>query len=117
MTKSVDDHLNSRQTPIIAFDEPLYVLAKQVQWNKYVVMCGGFYIETAALKTLRDWLRDNGWVQALVQADVASPGIADLFLHVTHVAHTRRAHQVTVAALYILKHHAYDHYCMAYIQG
>ena len=26
----------------------------------------------------------------------------------------RRAHQVAVAALYILKHHAYDHYCMAY---
>ena len=57
MIKSVVEHLNSRQTPltpVIAFDQPLYALAKQVQWNKYVVMCGGLYIETAALKTLGD---------------------------------------------------------------
>ena len=48
--KSAVDHLNFRQTPGIAFDQPLYalyVLAKKV---KYVVMCGGLYIETAVLK-------------------------------------------------------------------
>ena len=77
-------------------------------------MCGGLYIETAALKTLGDWLRDSGWVQILVQADIASPRIADSCLHATHVAHTRRAHQVTVAALNALKHCAYDPYCTAY---
>ena len=93
-------------------------MAKQDQWNwpvkygedKYVVMIGGLHIEMAALKTLGDWLRFSGWVQALVQADIASLGIAYSFLHATHVARTSRAHQVTVAALYILKHRAYDHY-------
>ena len=54
------DYLNSRQIPVIAFHQLLYALAKQVQWNKYVFMCGGLYIETAGLKTLGDWLRDSG---------------------------------------------------------
>jgi len=34
-----------------------------------------------------------------------------------YVVRTRRAHQVTVAALYILKHHAYNHYSTANEQG
>ena len=66
------------------------------------------------LKTLGVWFRDSGRVQALLQTDIAPPGIADLFLHATHVAHTRRAHQVTVAALNTVKDRAYDHYCMVY---
>ena len=73
--------------------------------STYVVMCGGLYIETPALKTLGVWLRviDSGWVnvQAPVQVDIALPGIADSFLLATLVAHTRRAHQVTVADIYI----------------
>jgi len=103
--KSAVDHLNPGQTPVITFDQPLYTLAKQVQWkwpdgyseDKYVVMFGGLHIEMAALKTLGDWLRGSGWVQELVQADITSPGIADSFLQATHVVPTRRAHQVTVA--------------------
>ena len=99
---------------MIAFDQPLYALAKQVQWNKYVFTCGGLFIETAALKTLGVWLRDSGWVQVLVQVDITSPGIADSISLAIHVAHTKIAHQVRVAAIYILKHCTYDHYCMAY---
>ena len=105
---------------MITFDQPLYALAKPVQWNwpdeygedRYVVMFGGLHIEMAAMKTLGDWLGGSGWVQALVQADIVSPGIANSFLKVTHVARTRRDHQVTAAALYILRHHVYDHYRM-----
>ena len=97
-------------------------MAKQIQWtwpdeygeDKYVVMFGGLHIEMAILKTLGDWLRGSGWVQALVQADLASPGIADSFLQATHVARTRRSHQITVVVLYILKHRAYDHYRVTY---
>ena len=59
--KSAVDHLNPGQTPVITFDQPLYALAKQVQWkwpdeygeDKYVVMFGGLHIEMAALKTLK----------------------------------------------------------------
>ena len=67
-------HLNPEQIPVITFDQPLYALAKQIQWtwpdeygeDKYVVMFGGLYIEMAVLKTLGDWLRGSGWVQTLV---------------------------------------------------
>jgi len=64
------------------------------------------------LKTVVDWIKGSGWVQALIQVDFVSPGVADSLLQVTHVVRTRRAHQITVAALYILKCHAYDHYCL-----
>ena len=50
-------------------------------------------------------------MQALVQAEISTPGKADSFLQATHVVRTRRAHQVTLAALYILKHRAYSNYC------
>ena len=56
------------------------------------------------------FLRD--WMNALVQAKITMPGIARSFLRAVHVAHTKRAHEVTAAALYILQHRAYDHYCL-----
>ena len=76
-------------------------------------MFGGLHIEMAALKTLGDWLKGSSWVQA----NVTTPGIADYFLQAAHVARTIRAHQVTVTTLYILKNHAYDHYCLTSIEG
>ena len=71
------------------------------------------HIELAALKTAGDWLAGSGWVEALVQADIASAGTADSFLRAAHVARTRHAHQVTAAALNILQHHTYDDYARA----
>ena len=44
-------------------------------------MFGGLHIEMAALKTLGDWLKGSGWVQAVVQANVTTPGIADCKQH------------------------------------
>ena len=56
------EHLNPGQTQVVTFDQPLYALAKQIQWklpeeygeNKFVIMFGGLHIEMAALKTLGD---------------------------------------------------------------
>ncbi len=31
--KSAVEHLNVGQTPVITFDQPLYALAKQIQWK------------------------------------------------------------------------------------
>ena len=97
VVKRAVEHLNPGQTPVIAFDQPLYALANQIQWkwpndygeDKFVVMFGGLHIEMAALKTVGDWLKGSGWVEALVQADIATTGTADSFLSVAHVAHTR----------------------------
>ena len=62
---------------MIAFDQPLYALARQlqVQWNRYVVMCGGLYIETTALKTLGDWLREQTMYSVAVETINNAQGI------------------------------------------
>jgi hypothetical protein len=108
-------YLNPGQTPVIACDQPLYALAKQIQWTwpedlgegKYVVLLGGLHIEMAALKTLGDWLDNSGWTAALEQANIATSGKADSFLKATHLGRTRHAHQVTACALYVLMHKAF----------
>ena len=48
--------------------------------DKFVIMLGGLHIHMAALKTLGNWLKEKGWVQALVQANNTTPGIADSLL-------------------------------------
>ena len=61
--------LNPGQTPVVAADQPLYDLAKQIQWqwpeeygeDKFVVMFGGLHIEMAALKSMGMLLKDSDW--------------------------------------------------------
>ncbi|KAJ8385807.1 hypothetical protein AAFF_G00181630 [Aldrovandia affinis] len=99
VVKNAVEHLNPGQTPVVTFDQPLFALAKQIQWkwpesygeDQIVVMFGGLHIEMVALKTLGDWLQGSGWVQALVQAEIATAGTADSFLRASHVLRTRRA--------------------------
>lgn len=57
-----------------------------------MIMFGGLHIEMAMLKLLGDWLKDSGWTNALVQADIASSGTANSFIHASHVTKTRHAH-------------------------
>ena len=71
----------------ITVDQPLYTLAKQIQWSwpashredQFVVMIGGLHIEIAAHKALGDLLESSGWTGALIQASLATPGTADSF--------------------------------------
>ena len=118
VVKQAVDILNPGQVPVITMDQPLYALAKQIQWNwpvthgedHFVVMFGGLHIEMAVLKVLGDLLEGSGWVEALVQAKVATPGTADSLLKACHVTKARRAHQVTVSSLYLLLQKAYSDY-------
>ena len=60
MIKASADMLNPGQTPVVAFDQPLYAIAKQIQWNwpdlygedKFVITFGGLHIEMAASEYL-----------------------------------------------------------------
>ena len=114
ITKAVD-FLNQERVPVLACDQPLYAIAKKVQWNfrtvysekKLVVMFGGFHTELAALKALGSWIEYSGWTSVLVQAGMTTPGIADSFLKALHVSCTRHAHQVTAAVVYVLMEKAY----------
>ena len=119
VVKKAVDILNPGQVPIITVDQPLFTIAKQIQWNwtashgvdQFIVMFGGLHIEMAAFKTIGSLLDSSGWTGALVQANVATPGTADSFLRVTHVTRTRRAHQITASSLYHLLQKAYLAYC------
>ena len=110
--------LNPGQIPVITFDQPLYALAKQIQWqwsdtydeNKFVIMMRGLHIEMAALRMLGHWLDDSGWVQCLVQSGVAIAGVADLFVQTSNVKRKRYAHTVTAAALFIYTKRCYQRY-------
>lgn len=110
--------VNPGQIPVIAMDQPLFALAKQIQWrwphthgeDKFVVMFGGLHIELAVLRTLGKWLDKSGWTTVMINAGVATPGVVDSFTSVNHITRTRRAHQVTSASLYILQQSAYEKY-------
>ena len=115
VVKKAVDILSPGQVPVITVDQPLFTIAKQIQWNwtashgedQFIVMFGGLHIEMAAFKTIGNLLDSSGWTGALVQANVATPGTADSFLRVTHVTRTRRAHQITASSLYHLLQKAY----------
>ena len=55
-----------------------------------------------------DLLALSGWTTALTEAGIASSGTSDSFLKVAHLTQTRRAHQVTAAALRKLQHVAFQ---------
>ena len=113
--KQAIEYLNPGQIPVTIFDQPLFALAKFVQWKwpdtygeqKYVVMFGGLHIEMALWNTLGDVLENSGWTAALTEAEVASSGTASSFLKVAHLAKTRHAHQITLLALKKLQHDAF----------
>ena len=113
--KQAIEYLNPGQIPVTTFDQPLFALAKFVQWKwpdthgeqKYVVMLGGLNTEMALWNTLGDVLENSGWTAALAEAEVASSGTAASFLKVTHLTRTRLAHQITLLALKKLQHEAF----------
>ena len=108
---------NPGQTPVLAFDAPLYALAKftQYKWpdthgeDKFIAKFGGLHIEMAMRKTFGDYLEGSGWTTALTDAGIASSGTADSFLKSSHLTRTRHAHQVTALALAKLQEDAYLH--------
>ena len=110
--------INSDQIPVLTCDQPLFAMAKEIQWtwpvelgeNRYVVMLGGLHIEITAFKTLGSWLNGSGWVDALTQSMVATAGTADSYLQCSHLTRTRYAHQMTSVALHMLQKDAFEKY-------
>ena len=115
MQRQATAHLNPGQIPVTAFDQPLFAIAKFVQWSwprvpgesKHVVMFGGLHIEMALWSVCGDLQEDSGWTATLAEAEIASSGTAESFLKVNHLTRTRHAHQVTVLALHKLQREAF----------
>ena len=108
--------LNPGQVPVIAADQPLFALAKQIQWSwptqygedKYVIMFGGLHIEMAAFKMLGNILKGSGWSSVLTEGEIASSGTAESYTLASSVTRTRQAHQITACTLYQLLKATYN---------
>ena len=108
--------LNGDQAPVIAVDQPLFALCKLIQWNwpqkygedKFVIMFGAFHIEQAWLRLLGKWMQGCGWTDVMVECGIATAGVAESLLSVSHVTRARHAHEVTAAALHMLLMSAYN---------
>ncbi|KAH3875539.1 hypothetical protein DPMN_038807 [Dreissena polymorpha] len=73
-------------------------------------MMGGLHIEMAFLKVLGEWLYDSGWITAITTAGEATAGRAGSIQKGASTSRGQWAHQVMVAALYILKCKAFKEY-------
>lgn len=119
VVQAVVKKVSPSQTPVVTVDQPLYALMKQIQWHwpngfgedKFVILLGGLHIEMAILRMLGHWLDGSGWIQCLVQAGIATLGVAQSFITVAHVKRTRYVHTVTAAALFINLRQLYVDYC------
>ena len=111
-----DNFLNKGQPIVVALDQPLYALAKRIQWewpdqygiHKFVIMLGGLHTEMSFLSALGDWLDASDWVTSLSNASIATTGVAESFLSGNKVSKSRYAHEVTVCVLDILMRRAYN---------
>lgn len=116
IVKEITVKINVNQAPVITADQPVYALAKNLQWkfphlygeNEIVVMMGGLHIEMAIQNTIGKWLVGSGWTEIMTIAGVATAGRCESFLHGSHVKRTRYAHEVTLAALHILRKEAFN---------
>ena len=107
------------QVPILTVDQPLYALAKKIQWlwpdeygeAHYVVLIGDLLFGIAFLKFIGgDWLECSGLITALTNANIVTAGSADHMQKVSHIFRGQWIHKVMVCALYILLCRAYASY-------
>jgi len=105
--------VNNGQAPVITADQPVYAVAKYIQWkypdrygeDKMVVMMGGLHIEMAVQNMIGKWLKGSGWADIFFKAEVATAGRCDALLKSSHVK--RYAHEVRIASLFIVRNEVF----------
>ena len=111
--------INPGLVSIITVYQPLYTIAKQIQWswpdtygeNHFVVIFAGLHMEMTILKVLSDLLEGCGWTAALIQADIASTGgVRRLFKSVRCDSHQKCPPGHSLCSLYGLLKNAYVAY-------
>ena len=111
------NHINPGQTPVMEADQPLFTLAKKLQWQNpesefgescFLVTLGAMHTEKMLWSVSGDWLDGSGWVTAIANSGVATSGKAQSFIGVHHICRTRYIHQVSTVALYTLLTKAYE---------
>ena len=111
------EYLNPEHSLVVGFDQPLFAIAKRLQWHypdqydyqNVVIMLEALHIKIAMLGCLGDWLQDSGWLVALSNAGVTSPGNESLLIG-HNIAPSKYAHQVTAKVLHKLRWRAFETY-------
>ena len=86
------EHLNPGQAAVVSFHQPLYALAKQIQWrypdttgeDKLIVMLGGLHIELAVLEAIGSSLLGSGWTEAVAQTGITTTERAESLVTSAH---------------------------------
>ena len=73
--------------------------------DKFLIMFAGLHIKIATFKILGHCLGSR-WTKDICDADVGSNWLGDSLIKGIHVTWKRHAHEVTAAALYILRNQA-----------
>lgn len=117
--KGIAFHLNPGQVPVVAADQPNYATAKHTRWywsedygeDEFIIMFGGIRIAIAAFKSIGPFLKDSGWTETFVEAEIGTSGTAESFLSAASITRTCQKHQITACCLYTLLNEAYAHNC------
>ena len=110
------EFLNPGQTPVITFDQSLYAISNQSQWNftnqcgqeRLVIMLGPLHIEMAFLSALRDLVGGSGWITVVQNAGITRPGAAQALITGHDVVRTKYVYQVTACCLDILMYEGFQ---------
>lgn len=88
--------LNPGQTPFTFCDQPIYAIAKKIQWDcpeyaedRHAVLLGGMHTELAVWSGVGTLLENSGWTNAIARAKITGPGTADANLNAAHLMRTR----------------------------
>ena len=91
-------HLNSGQPIVTTLDQPLFAIAKRLQWflpefgtTNHIFVLGSLHVEMAMLSTLGDWFQGSGWLELLSVAKVTGTG-NQAFLNGKEVSKTKYCH-------------------------
>ena len=63
--------LNPTQRHVVTVDQPLFALAKQVQWTwpnqygQFVFISGGLHFEMTVLKMIGQIISNSGWISVI----------------------------------------------------
>ena len=120
LVKQGTPKLNPGQTPIITLDQPLYAIAKSMQWHpttskdftedNYVALMGPLHTEVLTEKLIGDWLRVSGWSKFIINSGFVTSGKADGILETSHITRARYCHEISAVALSVLCNEAYSYY-------
>jgi len=117
LVKNSTDYVNPGQTAVMTCDQPIYAVAKQLQWStahpkisedNFFLLLGGLHLEKSCLKLVGEVLKDSEWTLLLAGSGIFTSGVAESLLSASHIKKTRRSHQLTLAALHVLKMKAFE---------